>query len=100
MSILNVCQSPLKLSLVTCKTNQQYVGYPSDTESSLLSSLIAHYQHQQNGQLKIHSLLYSELDVPLPLHISLSRPIVLKTEERAAFTRIFEDQIVESAIGP
>lgn len=33
----------------------------------------------------VHSLLQTPLDVPLPLHISLSRSLVLRTETKASF---------------
>ena len=47
---------------------------------------------------EIHSLLYSDLGAQLPLHISISRPVVLKTEERQAFIKEFEDLIRASGV--
>jgi hypothetical protein len=50
-----------------------------------------------NGQ--IHSLLRSELGAQLPLHISLSAPVVLKTEQKSDFEEFVQGKIMESGIG-
>ena len=46
----------------------------------------------------IHSLLENELGVPQPLHISLSRPLVLKTAEKDAFLARLKQRVNESNI--
>ena len=56
-------------------------GHPSRDELTILQELLP------SG---IHSLLYSDLGAPLPLHISLSRPVVLRTEQRSLFVETFE----------
>ncbi|KAJ5818189.1 hypothetical protein N7474_003780 [Penicillium riverlandense] len=47
-----------------------------------------------------HSLLHSDLGAQLPLHISLSRPVVLRTEQRASFTERLERVIKTAHIPP
>jgi hypothetical protein len=47
-----------------------------------------------------HSLLHSDLGAQLPLHISLSRPVVLRTEQRASFTERLETVIKTAHIPP
>ncbi|KAJ5179242.1 hypothetical protein N7492_002452 [Penicillium capsulatum] len=63
--------------------------YPSKQELSCLAPLIAQSRCQneaKEGASVVESLLYSDLGAQLPLHISLSRPVVLRTEQRSAFT--------------
>ena len=50
-----------------------------------------------NGQ--IHSLLRSELGAQLPLHISLSAPLVLKADQKSEFEEFVQGKIVESGVG-
>ena len=50
-----------------------------------------------NGQ--VHSLLRSELGAQLPLHISLSAPLVLKTEQKSDFEEAVQGKIMESGMG-
>lgn len=45
---------------------------------------------------KVHSSLRSDLDVPLPLHISLSAPLVLKTEQKDALLEDLTAMIASS----
>ena len=49
---------------------------------------------------KLHNLLQSELDVQLPLHVSLSAPLMLRTEQRAEFLEKLEIAVVGSGVRP
>ena len=65
-------------------------------ECAILSSTLQHYQEQvkqHGGTLEIHSLLKSDLGAQLPLHISLSRPVVLTTDEKSTFSEVFENAL-------
>lgn len=78
-------------------------GYPAKDALALLADLIAQCQDaEHDGQQKpgIHSLLHSDLGAQLPLHISLSRPVVLRTEQRAPFTETLQKAIQTSHISP
>ena len=48
----------------------------------------------------IHSLLKSDFDAHLPLHISLSRPIVLRAEQRQPFLERLSCEIERSGVQP
>lgn len=48
----------------------------------------------------VHSLLHSDLGAQLPRHISLSRPVILRTEQRASFTEAFSEGVRSSGISP
>ena len=50
--------------------------------------------------VKIHSFLTSDLGVPLPLHISLSRPIVFATQQKEDFVTSLDRAIKGSGIRP
>jgi hypothetical protein len=70
-------------------------GIPTQAESDTLQSLIQHVRevvescNKENATShdvpKIVSFLQSEFGAPLPLHVSLSRTLQLKTEDRDGF---------------
>lgn len=62
--------------------------HPSSSQHQLLQSLLAALARELGDLLNVHGLagfLTSELGAPLPLHVSLSRPFVLRTDEKDAF---------------
>ncbi|KAJ5791995.1 uncharacterized protein N7503_007973 [Penicillium pulvis] len=71
--------------------------YPSTQELILLGQLLPQRSSSQSG---IQSLLHSDLGAQLPLHISLSRPVVLRTEQRSSFERFLQTEIDSSRITP
>ncbi|KAL4957861.1 U6 snRNA phosphodiesterase Usb1 [Aspergillus filifer] len=75
--------------------------YPAKEELIILNSIIDQAGSCVRGeQAKLHSFLYSDLGAQLPLHISLSRPVVLRTEERQPFMDAFEAFLENSDISP
>ncbi|KAH6669325.1 U6 snRNA phosphodiesterase Usb1 [Halenospora varia] len=77
--------------------------YPSPSESEALSKLTSFMQPElapSNNATKIHSFLTSDLGVPLPLHISLSRPIGFVTEQKDEFVTSIVQAIKSSRIRP
>lgn len=69
--------------------------HPSSSQHQLLQSLLAALAAELDHLLIGHGLpgfLTSELGAPLPLHVSLSRPFVLRTDEKDAFLdRLIQD---------
>lgn len=57
-----------------------------------------HDHHDDNKQLT--TFLTSDLGAPLPLHISLSRPFVLRTEQKDVFRNMLARRIAHTAVGP
>ncbi|KFX91283.1 hypothetical protein O988_07821 [Pseudogymnoascus sp. VKM F-3808] len=80
--------------------------YPNPTEHELLTSLVdsfrdhSRYGDEYEGDLDIQSLLTSDLGSPLPLHISLSRPIGFSTATKDAFLSSLQTAISNSDIYP
>ncbi|KAI7462887.1 hypothetical protein D0860_07119 [Hortaea werneckii] len=74
---------------------------PNPEEAQLLAGLIA-AQHADDkvagDQTKIHSLLQNDLGVSLPLHVSLSRPLVLRTEQKDPFLDRMRNAILTSGV--
>ncbi|KAK3111155.1 poly(U)-specific 3'-to-5' RNA exonuclease [Teratosphaeriaceae sp. CCFEE 6253] len=58
---------------------------PEPYEYAQLLALIALEQDVQQGTCELRSLMSNELGVSLPLHISLSRPLVLRAQQRELF---------------
>jgi hypothetical protein len=54
----------------------------------------------ENTNVKIHSFLTSDLGAPLPLHISLSRPIGFATQQKEDFVTSLDRAITTSGIRP
>lgn len=82
-------------------------GYPSKSALLILHEIVFQAQrvdvHETSSKVDkstIHSLLESDLGVQAPLHISLSRPVVLQTEERAGFLETFQDALRDAQIQP
>ena len=57
-------------------------GYPSKGELDQLDTVIADVEKSKG---KINSFLRSDLGVQLPVHISLSAPLVLRTDQKKEF---------------
>ncbi|EZF34978.1 U6 snRNA phosphodiesterase [Trichophyton mentagrophytes] len=74
--------------------------YPNNAELGVLSNIIKECESTEGSGIAIHSLLYSDLGAQLPLHISLSRPVVLLTEQRESYLDLFRDYIYNSKIQP
>ncbi|EFE34803.1 uncharacterized protein ARB_06569 [Trichophyton benhamiae CBS 112371] len=66
----------------------------------VLSNIIKGCESTEGNGIAIHSFLYSDLGAQLPLHISLSRPVVLLTEQRESFLDQFRDYMNNSKIQP
>lgn len=60
-------------------------GHPSNNEHALLVNLVNDVQTQLGSEHVLHSFLTSDLGAPLPLHISLSRPLMLTTAAKDEF---------------
>lgn len=75
------------------------IGYPGKDELSPLENFITHPGNVPDEKAPVvHSLLHSDLGAQLPLHISLSRPVILRTEQRASFTEALQKAIHESHV--
>lgn len=81
-------------------------GRPSPAESQLLNSLIQSQTVSnltptaRSDQIQIHSLLESDLATPLPLHISLSRSLVLQTHQREQFLERLTTSVRSASVRP
>lgn len=79
---------------------------PSQTEFIALTDLLQHIQNPSSSVpdsgcgVKLQSLLENDLLVQLPLHISLSRTLSLKTHERDFFQTALQSDLRESAVRP
>lgn len=65
----------------------------------MLCLVVRDVQHAlDNGFENVHSLLQNELGVQLPLHVSLSRPLSLKTEQKDKFLHRLKEVTAETAV--
>ncbi|KAI0517151.1 U6 snRNA phosphodiesterase Usb1 [Xylaria bambusicola] len=82
--------------------------HPTSTERATLTTLLSTLQCNLNAaspspsphHTSITTFLTSDLGAPQPLHISLSRPIVLSTSQKDAFLSSLESRIRTSGIAP
>ncbi|KAJ5232116.1 hypothetical protein N7468_005072 [Penicillium chermesinum] len=74
--------------------------YPSKGDLIVVEDLLAKVSWGNAKSDEIKSLLHSDLGVQLPLHISLSRSVVLRTEQRSSFIEELERKIKESGTSP
>ncbi|KAL8661601.1 MAG: hypothetical protein Q9202_005429 [Teloschistes flavicans] len=73
---------------------------PSRSESEILSSMLEKAKASLLPNVRLESLLKSDLEADLPLHISLSRTLMLATHERQTFTDALEAAIGTSGVKP
>lgn len=83
-------------------------GNPSQTESDNLHGLIQHVKDMIDAQNKEHPKkspvpkiipsLQSELGAPLPLHVSLSRTLQIKTEDRDVFLDALKSRLRRASV--
>ncbi|TRX94929.1 hypothetical protein FHL15_004014 [Xylaria flabelliformis] len=78
--------------------------HPTPTERTILTTLLSNLQSSLTSSITapitITSFLTSDLGTPQPLHISLSRPIVLSTSQKDTFQADLESSIRSSGIAP
>ena len=76
-------------------------GHTGRGELAVLQNIITEFAGKSEEKTEsIHSLLYSDLGAQLPLHISLSRPVVLQTDQRSSFVETFRTALYDSHIQP
>ena len=73
-------------------------GYPSQTEVDKLSKLLSGSDREVRSNVR--SLLHTDLGAQLPLHISLSRPVMLLTAQRRPFLDQVEKAIRDADVRP
>lgn len=76
-----------------------FSGHPTPSETSILNSLITK-AGALGANSGVHSLLLSDLSAPLPLHISLSRSLVLKTDQRDDFLQHATANLRDALVRP
>ncbi|PLB50696.1 hypothetical protein P170DRAFT_435870 [Aspergillus steynii IBT 23096] len=73
--------------------------FPSKEELAILSDVLSQCEDKlANSNIDVQSLLRSDLGAQLPLHISLSRPVVLRTEQKQPFLETFTAALQESNV--
>lgn len=79
-------------------------GFPTTERYAHLESIIDRVNGRRDyveaDGRRVHSLLRSDLGAPLPLHISLSRPIVLRGEQRHDFLQNLTARIRKLGMHP
>jgi hypothetical protein len=76
-------------------------GCPLATEYTAVNDLVARVIEKTAAEdATIHSFLTSDLGAPLPLHISLSRPIGFPTEDKDNFVGLLEQSVNTCGIRP
>jgi hypothetical protein len=67
-----------------------------------LTKLISKLKNTTGSEkaVDINTFLVSDLGAPLPLHISLSRPIGISTDKKDAFVTSLEQAVKSSGIRP
>jgi len=73
--------------------------YPSKPELVQLDKVIKHAEWSNTCD-SFHNFLRSDLGAPQPLHISLSAPLVLKTDQKDAFQETILSEISRSEVKP
>ncbi|KAF2723303.1 hypothetical protein K431DRAFT_319102 [Polychaeton citri CBS 116435] len=73
---------------------------PRHHEAEHLSKIVEAVQSRASDHETVTSLLRTDLDVSLPLHVSLSRPLALLTEQREPFLKDLKQAVAQSGVAP
>ena len=79
--------------------------YPSQSEHAILDRVIQNAgavtaTGQNPTRSNLYSFLRSDLGAQLPLHVSLTAPLVLKTEQKESFHLVLDSKLSSSQIKP
>ncbi|KAK6204201.1 hypothetical protein LQW54_008320 [Pestalotiopsis sp. IQ-011] len=72
--------------------------HPSGAEHDRLGALLAALSSRLAKETEVHGFLTSDLGAPLPLHISLSRPLSLPTARKDDFLERVRDAVAKSGV--
>lgn len=75
-------------------------GHPTTAQHAVLVDLITDFEAELRGEVNLHNFLTSDLGSPLPLHISLSRPLSLPTADKDTFLEKITHTIHAGGIAP
>jgi U6 snRNA phosphodiesterase len=75
-------------------------GHATTAQHAVLVSMLEAVQSILGKTFQLNGFLISDLGSPLPLHISLSRPIVLTSTEKDQFLAKITNSLATSAIAP
>lgn len=81
-------------------TNKFVAGRPSYEQHAALTQLLARVEETLDGEIQLHQFLTSDLGAPLPLHVSLSRPLSLSTADKDNFLRRASQSLGSGSVAP
>lgn len=93
-----MCLYPALFRPWTLTTRLQ--GHPSETQHDALVELLRLAEAEIGDDIKLHNFLTSDLGAHLPLHISLSRPLSLRTTDKDGFLDKVTKSICSSGTAP
>ena len=73
-------------------------GSPSESQHKFMSDFLETVESELGDEIDLHKFLTSDLGAPLPLHISLSRPLSLSTAEKDEFRNQLAETIRASGV--
>lgn len=97
-SMWNVCV--LSLPLPPVPEADADAGNPTNHQHDVLDALLRDVEKELEGSFELHKFLTSDLGAPLPLHISLSRPLSLSTADKDSFFDRLSSSLQTSGIAP
>lgn len=104
--IIHRCQTIIaqyerqRLGIVENSPGDKTVSSPDRQDGKRKARHCARDESLVKSPLKLVSSLVGELGAEQPLHVSLSRPNHLKTEEKAGFVDLLEERISKARIKP
>lgn len=75
-------------------------GRPNYEQHAALTRLLTTVETTLNGEIKLHQFMTSDLGAPLPLHVSLSRPLSLQTAEKDDFLSRVTESLASGSMQP